>query len=1010
MGSNPPVYAATRAPSPADLTSDNYYDPGSPVYQEIWVDPGNGDDTTHNGASPSAAFRTLARAWQSVPTTDPLVQAVRINLQPGTYTAEMLPNYWETRYGTASAPIMIRGNGSSRADVILQNTVNMYDVHYVYFENLSIVLHGDTFHCELCDHILLRNSVFTGGAQQAQETLKFNQSQYIYLENNDISGAWDNAIDFVGVQYGHILNNQIHNAGDWCAYAKGGSAYLRVESNTIYDCGTGGFTAGQGTGFQFMTPPWIQYEAYDIKVVNNLIHDIEGAGLGVNGGYNVLMAYNTMYRVGSRDHLIEVVFGGRSCDGSPGDEGRERCLQFLNQGGWGTTVVDDGNNYIHIPNKNVFIYNNVIYNPSGVQSLWQHFAIYDPRNNPASSHIPTAVTDDNLRISGNVIWNGDATMPLGIEGNSQACIDNPTCNATQLNGENYINIVQPQFIDAALNDFHLAGSWSDAVATFSIPDFPTWEIPSVAAGSISNEVLIDFDGAPRAASNPPGAYASGSSLAVSVQRGNPSPSNSSTVPFIITFSSPVTGVSTTAPFDDFSVVSGLRAFITSVTSQTTSIYVVNVNTGSGDGAVQLNVLDSGGIEDADHNGLHGTNTSGQTYTIDRSSPTVSFIVRGQPNPTNALNVAFTVLFSEPVTGVSSEDFSVASNGVVGATISNVTGSGATRTVSVNTGSGDGTLRLDVSTGASITDTAGNALSVGYSAGEAYTLQNSAPILLTPADASTITSFRPTFDWVDAFGASGYTIQVSKSISFNSSLLNKNITSSTYTPSASLPANAIFYWRVRSKIGKVYGSWSRQPLRFITPPAAPTLVSPGKDALLVGTSPLLTWSAAALPSSPVFDSYQAQIATDINFLHLVHDRVDSGISSTQDASVVLPLTGATYYWRVRAVSASDSSFISPWSLVRKMMIKYSPPVLSEPSDMSTAVGNLPTFVWALANGAKNYTVEIAQNPSFAGKISKTVNSARYTPTTPLTTGVRYYWRVKINGNYTPITSTAWSFIP
>jgi hypothetical protein len=43
-----------------------------------------------------------------------------------------------------------------------------------------------------------------------------------------------------------------------------------------------------------MTAPWIQYEAYDIKFVNNIIHDTDGAGIGVNGGYNILMAYNTI--------------------------------------------------------------------------------------------------------------------------------------------------------------------------------------------------------------------------------------------------------------------------------------------------------------------------------------------------------------------------------------------------------------------------------------------------------------------------------------------------------------------------------------------------------------------------------------------------------------------------------------------------------------------------------------------------------------------------------------------
>lgn len=49
-----------------------------------------------------------------------------------------------------------------------------------------------------------------------------------------------------------------------------------------------------------MLEPWVQYEAYDIHVANNLISDVWGAGLGVYGGLHVLMAHNTLMRVGSR--------------------------------------------------------------------------------------------------------------------------------------------------------------------------------------------------------------------------------------------------------------------------------------------------------------------------------------------------------------------------------------------------------------------------------------------------------------------------------------------------------------------------------------------------------------------------------------------------------------------------------------------------------------------------------------------------------------------------------------
>ena len=190
------------------LVSD-LYDTGDPVLTDIWVDAVNGSDS-NDGSTPASAFRTLTAAWNSIPTTNPLTQGRRINLQPGTYTESMIPNYWENRYGTFTAPIFIRGNGSSRGEVVLQGTVNMYNVHYIYFENLSMIFNGDVFHCELCNHILLRDTVLNGG-MFAHETIKANQSQYLYVEDSDIHGAYENAIDFVAVQYGHVTGLSTEN-------------------------------------------------------------------------------------------------------------------------------------------------------------------------------------------------------------------------------------------------------------------------------------------------------------------------------------------------------------------------------------------------------------------------------------------------------------------------------------------------------------------------------------------------------------------------------------------------------------------------------------------------------------------------------------------------------------------------------------------------------------------------------------------------------------------------------
>lgn len=486
-----------------------FYPIGTPVVKDIWVDPVRGNDGG-SGASRSQALRTVNRAWARIPSNRVLTgTGYRILLVAGDYLPDTVPVYWESRWGAYKYPVILEAvDGPGTANL---PSLNLFDCRYLYIIGLNVHAGGgDVLHCERCDHFLLRQTRVTGADPETfnvQEVLKVNQSQYVYVESSDISGGWDNAIDFVAVQYGHVQSNRIHNAGDWCIYSKGGSAYIRVEGNEIYDCGTGGYTAGQGTGFEYMTPPWLHYEAYDIKFVNNIVHDTEGAGIGVNGGYNILLAYNTLYKVGRRSHAVEVVFGDRSCDGEI-----EVCRSHLNAGGWGATVRGDGSNGEPIPDRNVFVYNNVLYNPDGYRSAYQHFAIYGPRNPSTQSNIPSpSRTDTNLQIRGNLIWNGPKNLSLGIEGSDQGCRpSNTTCNAAQLRRDNSINKLRPQLVDPDARNFRpVPGGTIFHAKTFSIPDFPGGDRPTrppVPSGILSNRILRDRSGAPRAEPSPPGAY------------------------------------------------------------------------------------------------------------------------------------------------------------------------------------------------------------------------------------------------------------------------------------------------------------------------------------------------------------------------------------------------------------------------------------------------------------------------------------------------------------------------
>ena len=124
-----------------------------------------------------------------------------------------------------------------------------------------------------------------------------------------------------------------------------------------------------------------------------------------------------------------------------------------------------------------------------------------------------------------------------------------------------------------------------------------------------------------------------------------------------------------------------------------------------------------------------------TYTLDTTPPTVSSIVRNSPNPSAANTVSWTVTFSENVTGVNAADFTLTPVGLTGTSISSVTGSGATYTVTANTGAGNGSLQLNLVDDDSIIDVAGNKLgSTGLGNGSfsgassIYTIDKSSPLV------------------------------------------------------------------------------------------------------------------------------------------------------------------------------------------------------------------------------------------------------------------------------------------
>jgi hypothetical protein len=229
--------------------------------------------------------------------------------------------------------------------------------------------------------------------------------------------------------------------------------------------------------------------------------------------------------------------------------------------------------------------------------------------------------------------------------------------------------------------------------------------------------------------------------------------SASSVQFGVNFSEPVTGVDAS----DFRVVRSGSVSSTSLSvSGSGSFYTVTVGGMSGVGTLRVNLLDNDTIRDiltksAQSHPLggkgagNGNFTTGQTYTFERTPPTVSSITRTGPGTTNAATVAYTVTFTENVTGVDAGDFAVTASGVTSASVASVTGSGATRTVVLNTGTGSGTMRLDLIDNDSIIDAAGNSLA-GTGAGNgnfttalAYTIDQIAPVVANIVRAGGVTT-------------------------------------------------------------------------------------------------------------------------------------------------------------------------------------------------------------------------------------------------------------------------------
>ena len=189
----------------------------------------------------------------------------------------------------------------------------------------------------------------------------------------------------------------------------------------------------------------------------------------------------------------------------------------------------------------------------------------------------------------------------------------------------------------------------------------------------------------------------------------------------ITFSEAVTGFSNA----DLSVSNGT---LTPVSSSDGGITWTATFTPTAGVTAPVNTLtlDNTGVADAAGNTGAGTSTSA-TIVIDTVTPSALALVPVDPSPTEANAVRYTLTFSEPVSGLGVDDFTLVKPPSVSGAIASVTAVDArTYTVLISGISGAGQLSLQFNgSGTGVLDGVGNAVANGLT-GTAYDVRAASP--------------------------------------------------------------------------------------------------------------------------------------------------------------------------------------------------------------------------------------------------------------------------------------------
>jgi|GEM_PF-1196135 len=177
------------------------------------------------------------------------------------------------------------------------------------------------------------------------------------------------------------------------------------------------------------------------------------------------------------------------------------------------------------------------------------------------------------------------------------------------------------------------------------------------------------------------------------------------------------------------------------------------------------------------------------------------------------------------------------------------------------------------------------------------------VLIAPENGATGVAADSSFTWLSSEQAEQYTLQISESKSFESTMLDSTLADTSLAAGDLLGFDSTYHWRVKASNAGGESDWS-EPWSFTTLPDQPGVVEllfPADRADDVEINPTLSWE-----ETENAESYHVQLslAQEFGQDELVAD--STGITGTEFLHTEDLESATEYFWRVRAENEAGTS--------------------------------------------------------------------------------------------------------